>query len=303
MKQNDGNNNIPLTFIVGVSAVGKTAYALKVAEQTGAEIISCDSVLVYKGMDIGTAKPTPEQRNRVPHHLIDCAAVTQLFTIKDYIDHALAAIRSISKKGKPILIVGGSGFYLKAFFKPVIDAVKIPIEIETKVTRLYSKQGNRGIIECLYKLNAQNLEGLDFQNPRRTTNALKRCLATGKTVLELKTAFEAQTTPFDAYSKKIILLEKDSDTLNIHIEQRVQSMLEEGLIEEVQLLKQQGIESNPSAASAIGYRETLQWLANPTDVNTLKATIIQNTKKLVKKQRTWFRNQLCVESKNVIRYA
>src|SRR5688572_24922798 len=127
-----------LHVLTGPTAVGKTEWALRWAERNAAEIISCDSLLFYRGMDIGTAKPTAAERARVPHHLIDICEVTERMDITHFIAQARAAVAEIQARKRAVLITGGSGFYLKAFFAPVADDVEVPAEIRERVTGLSS---------------------------------------------------------------------------------------------------------------------------------------------------------------------
>lgn len=284
-----------LHILTGTTAVGKTEIAIKWALENNAEILSCDSLLFYKGMDIGTAKPTAQELNEVKHHGINIVAVYHNYNIKEYIDYAKEIIRDIHSREKKVLIVGGSGFYLKAFLAPVVDEIEVSKIIKEKVDKIFENQGPSGLLQELDNINKQGTGDLDRKNPRRVMKALQRCLATGKSCIELKESFEQSATPFDEYDKDVVLLQREPDDLKIRIVKRVERMFELGLVEEVRRLIGQGIKQNPSAASAIGYREVIKWIengANQANLNLLKSQIVQNTNKLVAKQRKWFRTQL-----------
>ena len=281
-----------LHIISGPTAVGKTEYALSYAERNDAEIISCDALLVYKGMDIGTAKPSLEERSRVRHHLIDVTSVDQPYDIVHYVAAAKAAIASIVERGKSIVIIGGSGFYLKSFFMPIVDTVAVSDVVRSNVARFYENEGLEGLIARLDELSPEGLGNLDTLNPRRVQRALERCMASGKSLPELQADFVARPAPYSDYEKNFILLERDPEELRERIADRVDQMLANGLIEEVDHLRGQGIERNSRAASAIGYRETLSYLKGEIDGQTLVREIVQNTNHLAKKQRTWFRTQI-----------
>lgn len=281
-----------LHIITGTTAVGKTEYALSYAEEHDAEIISCDASLFYRGMDIGTAKPTAAEQARVPHHLIDICEVSQPYDIVSYVADAQRAVEEITSRGKAIVITGGSGFYLKSFLAPVLDTIAVSDAIRRDVSTVYDSGGLDGLLEELHRLNPDGVENLDTQNPRRVMRALERCLASGRTLSELQAEFAARPEPYAEFSKKIILLEREKAQLAERIKRRVEVMMRNGLVEEVRQLKSAGIEENSSAASAIGYRETLAFLDRNLDSNELLASIIQNTQRLAKKQRTWFRTQL-----------
>lgn len=281
-----------LHIISGPTAVGKTEYALSYAEEHNAEIVSCDALLVYRGMDIGTAKPSSEEQLRVKHHLIDVNPVDQPYDIVNYATAAGAAVTSIIKRGKSVVVVGGSGFYLKSFFAPVVDTVEVSDEIRENVAQLYEVEGLEGLLADLHRRSPEGLGNLDTLNPRRVQRALERCMASGRSLPDLQAEFAARPEPYGDYKKNFILLERDPDELRERVARRVDQMIAKGLIEEVDQLLSLGIEQNPGAASAIGYRETLSYLKGDMDRETLIQEIIQNTNHLVKKQRTWFRTQI-----------
>lgn len=279
-------------IISGPTAVGKTEYALRYAEAHDAEIVSCDASLVYRGMDIGTAKPTKTERARVRHHMIDVRAVDKPYDIVAYESKAREVVAEITSRGKAVLVTGGSGFYLKSFLAPVSDGIVVAPELREAVEALFAKEGLQGLLAALKSCSGEELGSLDRQNPRRVMRALERCCATGRSLLELQAEFAAQAEPYAEFSKQLILLERDAEALRERVVMRAEGMLAAGLIEEVRGLQAKGIERNPSAASAIGYRETLEYLKGELGRDELLRAIIQNTMHLVKKQRTWFRSQI-----------
>ncbi len=275
----------------GCTAVGKTELALRWAEQRGAEIVNCDSLLFYRGMNIGTAKPDAAELSRVPHHLIDFLEPAEQMDIGRYVDLAIDRIREIQSRGRKALVTGGSGFYLKAFFEPVVDAVSVSSESEAAVRSLM-EEGLDAAVSELRRRNPEGLDGLDVANPRRVAKALERCVESSLTLIELKEAFAAQTNALVDAPKSLCILERDKEELNERIARRVSIMLEAGLVAEVESLLERGIERNPSACNAIGYRETIAYLRGEYDRETLAEKIATNTRRLAKKQRTWFRGQL-----------
>lgn len=277
-----------LRVLTGPTAVGKTEWALRWAEARGAEIVSCDSLLFYRGMDIGTAKPTTAERRSVPHHLIDIREVTDPMDVTAYVAHAREAIDALVARGKPVLVTGGSGFYLRAFLAPVADDISVPVEMRAAVGQLSREQA----LERLRQLNPAGLGPLDTANPRRVTRALERCLASGRTLSELAADFARQPSPFADFTVQLTRLDREPADLDARIEQRVAAMLRAGLVDEVRRLRAAGLEGNPSAAKAIGYREVLAMLDGRLAEVELPAAIVRNTRALVKKQRTWFRTQL-----------
>jgi tRNA dimethylallyltransferase len=277
-----------LHILTGPTAVGKTEWALRWAEQNAAEIISCDSLLFYRGMDIGTAKPTAAERERVPHYLIDICEVTDRMDVAHFTARAQAAVAEIQAKEHAVLVTGGSGFYLKAFFAPVADDVEVPSEIRGRVTAL----SLAAAVDELRGLNPAGIGNLDIANPRRVMRALERCLASGRTLAELSEDFARQQSPFANCDFTLTQLDREPDDLAQRIALRVEAMLRGGLVEEVRRLRGEGLEQNPSAARAIGYREVIAMLEGRLATSDLAAEIAKNTRALVKKQRTWFRTQL-----------
>jgi tRNA dimethylallyltransferase len=254
--------------------------------------------LFYRGMDIGTAKPTASERARVPHHLIDLCPVHQGMDITHYVAQAQAAVEAIAARGRQVLVAGGSGFYLKSFFAPVADTVSVPAALRAEIAVQLTTQGLAALVAELRGLNPGGLGALDVDNSRRVTRALERCRASGKTLAVLAAEFAQMPGPFADWEVRCTRLERAPAELESRIARRVDVMLAEGLIDEVSRLRAVGLEQNLSAARAIGYRETLAWLAmesagnQPSALAALAAEISQNTRALVKKQRTWFRNQL-----------
>lgn len=282
----------PIYVLTGCTAVGKTEVALRWAEANNAEIVSCDSLLFYRGMDIGTAKPSKAELARVPHHLIDNREITEPMDVTHYVDDALGVVDEILGRGRKVLVTGGSGFYLKAFFAPVADNVEVSVTLRNELRQRFEAGGIENLLEELRQLNPQGLGDLDVQNPRRVSRALERCLASGRTLAELKAEFAAQPSPFAAYEIKLCELVREKSALDVRIEQRVAMMLQAGLVEEVKELLANGLMQNPSAAKAIGYRETIECLNGQLPAGDFAAKIAQNTRGLVKKQRTWFKTQL-----------
>lgn len=281
-----------IVVFTGTTAVGKTALAIEWAEKNNAEILSCDSTAVYRGMDIGTAKPTPEERSRVPHHGLDLVGPEQTYSVGDYVGYAKKCVAEIRSRGKRVLVSGGSGFYLKSFFAPVTDGVFVSGELRERV-RALAAAGTA--LETLKKLNpAGTTVNFDWQNPRRVVRALERCLATGKTIDELRREMEKRPGEFADYPRYCVLLSREPEELSRRIDLRAEQMLRDGLIDEVAALRERGLKKESTAGAAIGYKETLDWLdagkAGGTDA--LRETIAAATRRLAAKQRKWFRSQI-----------
>jgi tRNA dimethylallyltransferase len=281
-----------LHVLTGCTAVGKTELALRWAEGHGAEIVSCDSLLFYRGMDIGTAKPTKAELARVPHHLIDVCEVREQMDVTRYVEAVRTAVADILARGRQVLVTGGSGFYLAAFFGPVADDVEVPLALREEIRARLERDGIAVVVAELQALNPGGLGALDVQNPRRVTRALERCRASGRTLAELQAEFAARPGPFAEFEVKLCELVREPAELEQRVEARVRQMLRDGLVDEVRGLLGRGLTENPSAARAIGYRETIDFIEGRLSEAELLPAIVKNTRGLVKKQRTWFKTQL-----------
>jgi tRNA dimethylallyltransferase len=282
-----------LHIITGTTAVGKTAFAVKWAETHGAEIVSCDSLLVYRGLDVGTAKPSTEERAAVPHHCIDVSEPDSAYSVSAYVRDATAVIHNILARGKKIAVVGGSGFYLRAFYRAVTDSIAVPAAVEQRVRELQT-QGLPALQSALLPFAPDRPSFLDWKNPRRVAKALERCLASGRPLAEIHARFREAPGPFDAFGRHTVLLTREPPALAARIKARARTMLANGLVEEVRRLRDTGkLVPGTPAASAVGYRETLDWLAHGGgNHNTLLEAITLSTRQLAARQRKWFRTQI-----------
>jgi tRNA dimethylallyltransferase len=287
-----GKDQRTLHVVTGCTGVGKTEWAMRWAGERGAEIVSCDSLLFYRGMDIGTAKPTAAERALVPHHLIDIRDVAEPVDVSQFARLAREAVEGIAARGRPVLVVGGSGFYLKTFFGPVADEVAVPPELRARIAGTLSAEGLPALVAELRSLNPGGLGALDTANPRRVIRALERCVASGRTLEQLAAAFAAQVGTFSGWKVELTELVRPQAELELRIAGRTQGMLEAGLVDEVRRMLAAGLRGNPSAARAIGYREVIEVLEGRLPAEALEAEITRNTRALAKKQRTWFRTQL-----------
>jgi tRNA dimethylallyltransferase len=280
-------------LLTGSTASGKSALALAWAQARGAEILSCDALQVYRGMDIGTAKPGASERALVPHHGLDLCDPARAYSVAEYSDYAARIVAEIHMRKKSVLVVGGSGFYLKSFFAPVADGVEISPDIEAEVLALEKSGVLPALVARLRAASPAGTGTVDLRNPRRVARALARCLASGRSVPELAADFARRGTPFDAFEKRLVRLERPPAELAKRVRARTENMLRDGLVEEVKKLSE-ALRENPAAATAIGYRETLEWIVagERAPLADLAEAITLRTVQLIRKQRTWFRHQL-----------
>ena len=288
------NKCMPTLFILaGATASGKTELALNFAQKKNCEILSCDASAFYRGMDIGTAKPTPEEQRTVRHWGIDIAEPNEPFSIKDFVSYAQKCVSDITARGKNVLAVGGSGLYLKSFLSPVTDDVHPSEAVREEIAASEANGGIEVLRERLLELDPQAPRWVEFKNSRNVRKALERRLATGLPLAEVFGNFRQQPTPYASLSKVTICLCRPLEILKLRIRLRVRNMLQNGLIDEVRRLKEDGkLLPNTPASAAIGYRETLAYLKHPTSLDDLEREIVNDTYGLVKKQLTWFRHQM-----------
>lgn len=285
-----------LWVLGGVTAAGKTQLSLEWAEKHNAEIISCDSVSFYRGLDIGSAKPSSSEQERVVHHGLDLVDVTEVFNVGRFHAYAKETIEDILSRGKKVLVVGGSGFFLHGFLRPVIDSVEVSVEIRNKVQKIFESKGVHSLIKKLEIYNPDGLGNLDVNNPVRVIRALERCMQSGHSLMVLQKNFERLTRPYDQFEKKMIWLDREDQEIMERINKRTQKMIDEGMIEETKEAIARGIENHPSLAEAVGYREIIEFLKRGGSKDELIRSIAKSTRQLVSKQRKWFRKHFPVSS-------
>ena len=281
----------------GVTASGKTDLALSWAENNNAEIISCDSVAFYRGLDLGSAKPTQEEQERVPHHGLDLADVHEVFDVVRFHDYAKNVVQDIAGRGKKILVVGGSGFFLNGFLRPITDGIEISAEVRQSIEDQYQSKGLGSLLENLNKLNPDGV-GIDVQNPVRVIRALERCIQTGKSLVVLQQEFERLPVPYAGLCKHALWLDRKEDELMERIHARTQKMVKGGILEEAEVALRQGIETHPSLSVSVGYREAIECIKNRPKISSsgLVDSITRSTRQLVAKQRKWFRKHFPPDS-------
>ncbi|MDR2677388.1 MAG: tRNA (adenosine(37)-N6)-dimethylallyltransferase MiaA [Puniceicoccales bacterium] len=281
----------PIYVITGITGTGKSAVAMELARRMGGEILSCDSTQFYRGLDIGTAKITMEERRGVPHHGLDLVELDQCFNVEQFVTYARHVVDEVWARERDIFVVGGSGFYLLSFYRAVFDAVNVPSEIRIFVHQLWQTGGMRTIRAKLLEYNSRLPLELT-QNPVRALRALERCMATGRSVAEMRDDFDQQIGPFDRIPKVTICVERSLEIWENGLRERIANMLQNGLIEEVIQLRAKGLERHPTISRAVGYREVLAFLNGDIPAGELAERIFCHTRQLAHKQRTWLRHKI-----------
>jgi tRNA dimethylallyltransferase len=287
-------------MLAGVTAVGKSKISIQWAAKNSCEIVSCDSVAVYKGMDVGSAKPSIRDRQQVVHHGIDLVDVRDVFSVADYQAYATEVVEQIKGRKVSVLVAGGSGFYLQSFLTPVVDDIVVTREIREEVEQIYANDHLVGIVARLKELNPDGVGTLDTLNPRRVMRGLERCMASGKTILQLKDEFAAKPKAFPKFDKKVLWMDRENEDLGNRISNRTEGMLKEGIVAETEGLLRAGIEGNAPASNAVGYRECIAFLKGKLQEDQLLGEINKSTRQLVSKQRKWFRKYLGKEARVIL---
>ena len=269
-----------LLVIAGPTAVGKTTLSLNLAQQFNGEIVSADSRLFYKGMDIGTAKPTQAERTAVPHHLIDICRPDQTLTLAEYQRMAYKTIDEIISRGRLPILVGGTGQYIMA----VIEGWGIPeVAPQPALRRQLELLGPEELARWLALLDPRAAERIDPRNVRRVVRALEVILVSGRPITELQ-----QKTP-PPYNINVIGLHRPRASLYDRIDRRVDTMLANGLVEEVSLLRELGYAAQLPAMSGLGYRQILTYLRGEMTLAEAVDRIKFETHRFARQQATWFR--------------
>jgi tRNA dimethylallyltransferase len=247
-------------------------------------------------MDIGTAKPSPRQRKEIPHWGLDLVHPEDSFSVCRYQRYAHRVVKKILERGNRVLVVGGSGFYLKSFLAPVAD--DIPETAFDEVRRWAQKETTATLLHRLMDLNGGTLPPeFDASNPRRVQNALARCWATGLSLDQLRARTASTSFPFEDYEKKIFRIHLPLEILKIRLRFRIDAMFRKGWREEIHALVERDpeFEHRPPAQS-VGYREIVRFLKiphpTPADKARLREEIFIRSVHLIKKQNTWFRTQI-----------
>jgi len=270
----------PLIIITGPTATGKTDFSIKLAEEIGGEVISADSMQVYKGLDIGTDKVSKEIREKIPHHLIDVITPDKPFSVADFVKLSDQAIEEIRKKNKYPIVVGGTGFYIKA----LLYGIPQTPPSDKKLREQLLSQPTEKLYEKLLKIDPEYAQKIGRNDKKRIVRALEVYEITGKPITSFKPFSSTPRYEFLGY-----FLYRNRDELYKRIENRVDSQIKRGLIEETKWLLQFG--KDTTAFQALGYKEILEYLEGKRPLEEAVQLLKKRTKQFAKRQFTWFKKE------------
>lgn len=270
--------------LVGPTAVGKTATSLLLAKELNGEIVSADSRQVYRGMDIGTAKVTPEERGQIPHHLIDIRNPDETISLGEYKELADTVIADILNRGRLPILVGGTGQYVRA----VVEGWQIPRvppqpELRRELEALAAREGKEALFARLKELDPLSAQTIDYRNLRRVIRAIEVTLVAGRPFSELQTK---QPPPWRILQ---IGLTRPRERLYARADARIEAMFQAGWAAEVQRLLDQGYTPELPSFGSLGYREVAAYLAGEYDLEEAKMRIRRSTRAFIRRQYNWFR--------------
>ena len=273
--------------IAGPTASGKTALSIQLAKEMDGEIVSCDSMQVYKDMDIGTAKPTPEEQQGIPHHMLSVAEPWEDFSVSRYCAMADPIVEDILRRGKSPIIVGGTGLYMDALIRGNAFAPCPSTGRREELEALAASQGIEAVIERLRAVDPESAARLHPSDQKRIIRAMEVYLETGMTITEHNR--KTQEIPPKYHPIRFTLTDRQRQTLYDRIDRRVDAMVEAGLIEEIQGLLARGIPEKCTAMQAIGYKEFVAALHGACSLEEAAGQVKQSSRRYAKRQLTWFR--------------
>jgi tRNA dimethylallyltransferase len=277
-----------LLVIAGPTASGKSALAIDLAEQLDGEIVCVDSLTVYRGFTIGSAKPTKEQQNQIPHHLLDVCEPSDPFTAADFMNMATIVIADIAGRGKVPILAGGAGFYLRALLRGMNKAPGEDAAVREFLWARARQEGAEALLEELRQVDPETALLLHPNNQIRIVRALEVYHTTGRPISSFHAAHGFSDSPYDALQ---FCLDLPRPVIYQRIEARVDAMYAAGLVSEVELLLKQGVSPVCKPLQAIGYKEVVAHLEGQFGVDEMLRLIKRNTRHFAKRQLTWFRRE------------
>jgi len=286
---NAGSNFKPIIAIVGPTASGKSALGIDVALELNGEIINCDSVQVYQGIEIATAKVPINERRGVPHHLIDFVPPHVNYTAGEWAREAVATIEEIERRGRIPILVGGTGLYLRALRTPFFPGPQTDVELRRRINLIRETRGPEYLHQLLKRLDAASATELYPRDWPRVQRAIEVRLQTGKPMSEQKG--QRPEPPESAHRLRIVVLNPPRAELYGIINKRTEQHFAAGLVEEVQTLLAQGVPPDSNALGAHGYRRVVEYLQGKRDLPSAIEQTKQDVRNYAKRQLTWFRRE------------
>ena len=276
-----------LWVLTGPTACDKTEIGFTVAQKIEGEIISADSMLFYRGMDIGTAKPSLEMRELVPHHFIDIIDPWESYSVGRYVDDVESLISDVDTKERKFLIVGGSPLYIKGLVDGIFNGPAADWDIRRELEELADEKGNQHVHDILQKIDPVKAVELHPNNLRRIIRAIEVYRITGKPVSVLQEEYKLARKSFQF---KIICIAREREDIYRRINERVETMFDKGLVDEVRSLLDNPRGLSKQAKQALGYKEVIQYLDGGLALDDAKEMVKQSTRRFAKRQMTWFRS-------------
>lgn len=280
------NGKSSMILILGVTASGKARLGFELARALDGEIISIDSMKVYRRMDIGTAKPSPEAQRQVRYHLIDVVEPSESFSVGVFLEKALSAIEDIRRRGKTVVAVGGTALYIKALLYGLFEGPGGDEQIRAELKAQAEREGPARLHEALRQIDREAADRISANDARRIIRALEVYRLTGKPISSFQRQFDAERPIHDW---TVIGLRREKTVESSRSNARVKKMIELGLVEEVRSLLAEGNPLSQQARCAIGYAEIIEHLAGRMTLEDAIEEIKKNTRRLAKGQRTWFK--------------
>jgi tRNA dimethylallyltransferase len=275
-------------YLTGATASGKSALALHLAKRMGGEIISVDSMQVYCGLDIGTAKPSAEEQAEVPHHLIDVATLDEAFDAAQFVRLAKRAEATVRARGNRPIFCGGTGLY----FRALLEGLGESPPSDNALSETLAAMPLETLVDELKSRDPQAAAQVDLQNPRRVVRAVEVIRLTGRPYSEQRTGWNKTGQA----AGNLFCVQRKVETLNQRIHARVDVMFEQGLVEETKHLAKLGLRENRNARQALGYRQVLELLDGSLGLENMIELVKTKTRQFAKRQRSWFRNQMTCET-------
>ncbi|MDR0979101.1 MAG: tRNA (adenosine(37)-N6)-dimethylallyltransferase MiaA [Lachnospiraceae bacterium] len=275
-----------IIVIVGPTASGKTSLSIKLAKQKNGEIISADSMQIYKYMDIGTAKVTKDEMQGIPHYMIDIVSPNERFSVSDYVKQATECIEKILAKGKTPIVVGGTGLYIDSLIYGIkFSELKIDEEYREKLNKIAAEEGLENLYNMAVEIDPEAMKIISKNDRKRIIRILEIYKQTGKTKTQQNVESRLESVP---YTYKVYGIDMKRDLLYERINKRVDIMLENGLIEEVKDILGKYNEF-PTAMQGLGYKEVVEYLNGITTMEEMIEKLKKETRRYAKRQLTWFR--------------